>query len=273
MEPDTLAPKGLSAAWLKYFACVFMFIDHLSHVWDPFAALAEQSAADAFPLWGSAMYYLGRLAFPIFLFFLAEGCRRTHDMGRYLLRLGIFAAVSQLPFSLLFETWGGSVILTFFLGALGIFCFQTLCGRVSAPVAVLPALALAVLAELLRSDYGFIGVLLALSLYFCGESRKHRLVCLAIGLAICYLAYTPLNMLLLYWISPSDPFFTAFSQALPSYLELYLPYHLVVFSSSLLALLPLYFYSGRRGRGSKWFFYWFYPLHLLALWGLHFLIS
>ena len=36
----------------------------------------------------------------------------------------------------------------------------------------------------------------------------------------------------------------------------------------LLALVPLYFYNGKRGKGGsfgKWFFYVFYPLHMLIL--------
>lgn len=255
--------RGLSASWLKCFACVFMLIDHLGHVWNPFFDAAAHIMP--LPLWGSVMYYLGRLAFPIFVFFVAEGCRKTHDIKRYLLRLGVFAVVAQVPFTLLFEKWAGSVILTFFLGVLGVYCYQKLREHVAAPVAALPAVAFAVLAELLGSDYGWLGVALVLALYLCGENRKRQFICLAVGLAALYLVQTPLQYLITYWIIPGSPFFGALIRVVPEYLKMYLLYHLIIFGSAMLALIPLYFYHGDRGSGNKYFFYIFYPAHLFIL--------
>lgn len=39
-----------------------------------------------------------------------------------------------------------------------------------------------------------------------------------------------------------------------------------------LAFIPVWYYNGRRGLRTRWFFYWFYPIHLLLLWGIKFLI-
>lgn len=177
---ETAVRRGLSAAWLKYFACVFMFIDHLAHIWNPVYTLAGNSQPT--PLWANTMFYLGRLAFPIFVFFVAEGCRKTHDIRRYLLRLTVFAAIAQLPFTLLFQKPGGSIVFTFLLGVLGVSCFQRLQGRFPKAVAVLPALGLAVLGQLTGTDY-----VLVPALYLCGGKRRRQLICLAAGLFASYL--------------------------------------------------------------------------------------
>lgn len=270
MEEHTVRP-GLSSAWLKYLACISMLIDHLAHVWDPVYALA--SSVTPPPLWGDLFYYLGRPAFPIFVFFVAEGCRRTQDRKRYLLRLGLFALLSQLPFALLFQQWGGNVLLTLFLGALGVFCYDTLRPRVPALAAGLPILVFAFLAVVLNSDYGWVGVLLVPAVYLCGAHRRRALACLGVGLVVLYLFVTPTQYLLLYWVPPGGPFFSTLPEVLPAYLSMHLPRHLAVTASALLALIPLAFYDGTRGRGSKWFFYLFYPVHLLVLWGLKCLIT
>ena len=87
-----------------------------------FSGLGLPAALDLLPR------LLGRLAFPIFAYFVAEGCRRTRFFHRYLLRLGVFALVSQAPFTLATGTWGGNVMLTFFLAAAAI-CGYERAGR------------------------------------------------------------------------------------------------------------------------------------------------
>ena len=45
------------------------------------------------------MHFVGRLTGPTMCFFIAEGYRKTRSFPRYLLRLGVFALISQLPFT------------------------------------------------------------------------------------------------------------------------------------------------------------------------------
>ena len=78
----------LSALDLKLLAMAAMLVDHMGYLLFPTA------------MW---MRYVGRLAFPIFAFQIAEGWYRTHDREKYTLRLLICAVVSEVPFDLAFS--------------------------------------------------------------------------------------------------------------------------------------------------------------------------
>ena len=81
MAENTARP--LSAYHLKLIALAAMVIDHAG------ALLLPQ----AYPL-----RWIGRIAFPLYAFLAAESCRYTRSRERYLLRLGLFALVSEVPF-------------------------------------------------------------------------------------------------------------------------------------------------------------------------------
>lgn len=126
MNERTLAPgikKPLTGFHLKMIALACMVCDHTA------AALLS-------PFDGcySVMRMVGRLAFPIFAFLVAEGCRYTRSRERYLLRLGIFALVSEIPFDLAFWMEPGrvnfwdftNVFYTFFLAVACVHIYETL---------------------------------------------------------------------------------------------------------------------------------------------------
>ena len=79
--------KGLDGGTLKLIAAALMLIDHVGAILLPETVILR---------------CIGRLAFPIFAFFIAEGYAHTRSFGRYLLRMAIWAAVSEIPFNLEF---------------------------------------------------------------------------------------------------------------------------------------------------------------------------
>ena len=85
------AGKPLTAFHLKLNALVTMVIDHTA------AVLVSVRS----PVYG-LLRGIGRIAFPIYAFLIAEGCRHTRSREKYLLRLGVFALISQIPFVMAF---------------------------------------------------------------------------------------------------------------------------------------------------------------------------
>jgi len=59
----------------------------------------------AVSIWPTPLYfrYIGRIAFPIYAYMIAQGCRHTKNINKYLLRLGIFALISEIPFDVAFN--------------------------------------------------------------------------------------------------------------------------------------------------------------------------
>ncbi len=265
---EAVRTRGLSAAWLKYLAAASMLVDHVDAIFHLMGGVASDTDPRFF-----LFRYFGRMAAPIFLFFVAEGCAKTHDLQGYLRRLFVFSLVAQLPYSLVFETWGGSVILTFFLGAACVWFFEALRDRdLPVPAALLPSLPLAALAEYIHSDYGWVGVVMVPALYLLRSHKARQLTLLGLSLVFLYAVQQPCQNLIDYWMPPGAPFFDALPQVLPHYLDMWLVFHLLTTLSALVPVVLLCFYRGERGRGSKWFFYVFYPAHLLVLFFIRLLI-
>jgi len=219
----------MTAFTLKMIALTTMLIDHFAHVFGGRLVFALVPA----------MRTVGRLAFPIFVYFIGEGFRRTANAKKYLTRLGIFALISEIPFDLAIngvwlEFGHQNIFFTLFLGLLAAHIYSTCINNYGRLFILLPLPFAA--AVVLQADYGLIGVVLVFTCSII-ESRTARLLALAIGgLALYY---------------PMGEIFNA-----------------MMLIGYTCALVLLSRYNEEQGPRMKWLFYSFYPLHLLALAGL-----
>jgi hypothetical protein len=102
-----------------------------------------------FPDYG-VLRLIGRIALPLYAYMIAQGCKRTKNINKYLLRLGLFALISEIPFDLTFwhylgESFGDvdylrntNVFYTLFFGAFGIAIYESLKTKKRPWIALLP---------------------------------------------------------------------------------------------------------------------------------------
>ena len=232
----------LSAATLHILAMAFMLMDHL---WATLLPAQE---------W---LTCVGRIAFPIFAFMAVEGYFHTHNLKKYLLRMLIFAVISEVPFDLMYGgTWfypvHQNVIWTLMMGLAGIHLMETVRKKKSTFVYILVSAIVVIVGGLLGTlsmvDYYGIGVLTVFIFYFF---RGRKWWCL-LG-----------QMLALYWVN------VELLGGLMYPIRLFgMEFELCQQGLALLALLPIWFYRGRQGYHSKpfqYFCYAFYPIHMLVI--------
>lgn len=130
---------------IQFVAMLTMLIDHIGAVWYP-----ED------PVWR----IIGRFALPLYIYAMVIGYFRTRDAYRYLTRVGILAAISQIPYQLAFEVLEINVIATLFVCLLTLRLLDWLKDKPIAGVAVTAA-AIALL-EAFPFDYGAYALLLTL---------------------------------------------------------------------------------------------------------------
>ena len=237
-----LGKMDLSAAALHILAMAFMLMDHL---WATLLPAQE---------W---LTCVGRIAFPIFAFMAVEGYFHTHNLKKYLLRMLIFAVISEVPFDLMYGgTWfypvHQNVIWTLMMGLVGIHLMETVRKKKSIFVYILVSAIVVIVGGLLGTlsmvDYYGIGVLTVFIFYFF---RGRKWWCL-LG-----------QMLALYWVN------VELLGGLMYPIRLFgMEFELCQQGLALLALLPIWLYRGRQGYHSKpfqYFCYAFYPIHMLVI--------
>lgn len=235
---------------LKWIAVITMTIDHAGMILFPQLRV---------------MRLIGRLAFPIYCYLLVQGFLHTKSRTKYMSRLAAFAFISELPFDLacygVFSWRGQSVFVTLFfcLGMLWLMESVLKNSRLSNGIKWLSAgliLALtAVVTHLLACDYSFSAPFLVAGLYFY---VRHK----AFGDTILFMSQPYMSFML---------FFAAmfFSWMLKGYSPEASANGVITEAFCLPAAWLIQICNGRRRKKSgKYFFYLYYPLHLLILYGI-----
>lgn len=236
--------NGLSSFGLKYIALLSMTIDHIGAIFLPYGTLSYTIARG-----------IGRIAFPIFCFLLVEGFSHTSNRRSYLKRLTLFAFLSEIPFDMAFyhfpQVTDPSILFghqnVFFTLALGFFalCLMEKYWWESYVLRLLPAIFFCVLAELLHTDYSFVGVFVIVFFYALKKRPQTSpvkgrfsddLLAISYPVLLLFLAYGNLFVVL----------------AIPL---------LCLYNEKKGSPLP----NGKSFPGAKYLFYWYYPAHLLVL--------
>ena len=239
---DSSASKNfeLTAAVLHIIAMTLMLMDHL---WATLLPARE---------W---LTCAGRVAFPIFAFMAVEGYFHTRSFKKYILRMLLFAVLSEIPFDLMYGgTWfypvHQNVLWTFLLGLLGVWLMEQVRkkGKTWMYLLVCVLVVLAGLGTLCMVDYYGVGILTVFVFYFL-HGRKWW----------CFLG----QLAALYWLN------VELLGGLMYPVQLFgMEFELCQQGLALLALIPIWLYRGRQGYHSKPFQYLcyaFYPVHMLLL--------
>ena len=206
---------------LKLIAIITMTIDHIGYIFIPH---------------GTTQYMIfrgiGRIAFPIFCFLIVEGFHHTKSPLNYLIRLLMFALISEIPFDLAFSNtlinWQfQNVFFTLAIGLSCLFCLEEI--KIKRWFGIF-LFALFGISFLINCDYGVGGVLLICMFYFTKEFKDRFWMQLILSGLIFYIFFG--------------------TSELPG----------------LIAIFLIGLYNGKRGYNkAQWLFYLYYPLHLLIL--------
>lgn len=207
---------------LKMIAIITMLIDHIGAVLFPNISLFR---------------YIGRISFPIFCFLLVEGFYHTRNRKKYLIRLGIFAIISEIPFDITFyHTYfyekNQNIFFTLCIGLIMMMVLDKIRKKYYENSVLIHLFVVAILiigmcvSEFLYTDYSAIGILMIFSFYLFYQNNLIQTIALFV-----------INGLLI---------------GMPQVL-------------ATLAMIPITFYNGKKGPSMKYSFYIFYPVHLLIL--------
>jgi protein traX len=218
-----------SGAQLKYIAFLSMLADHVNKALIyPFLSGEGilQRISDAFDI-------LGRIAFPLFAFFLVEGFFKTGNRKKYLASLLIFGIISEIPFDMalsgvFFEPNSNNIMFTLALMLITIWIIDTLKEKMQN------------MSKYIWYPFSFVivGIMCIISMVTGLDYEYHAIM-------IGYLFYIFYNKRV----------FAIFLGYLAIFKEVW----------SLLGFSLILTYNGKRGKQNKLFNYCFYPVHLLIL--------
>lgn len=221
----------ISGGALKLIAVCSMLIDHIGAVIFIYFIMRGEAYYTTYEIMRGI---IGRWAFPIYCFLLVEGFEKTRSRKKYALRLFVFALISEIPFNLafygsVFYKNGQNVFFTLLIGLLIMGGMEFLNRKIQ---------------NIWLQSIGKLIVVLtfvASAEFICCDYGAKGII--AITLLYLFRKNRVLQMIagcISFWWEPG----------------------------ALFAFIPIAFYKGKRGFGMKYFFYAFYPIHLLLLYGI-----
>lgn len=215
----------LSGAQLKYIAMLSMLIDHVNK-----ALIYPNLSGGALLIVSDLFDILGRIAFPIFAFFVVEGFFQTRSRAKYLGWMLVFGVISEVPFDLFttrtfFNPNWNNIMFTFALVLITLWSIDVLKQKLSK-------------ALWYPISFGIVGVMCLVAMLTGVDYEYHAIL-------VGYFFYL---------------FRTMRPLAIPfSFVSMYKePWALLGFGLTLA-------YNGKRGKQNKLLNYGFYPAHLLVL--------
>lgn len=219
----------LNGAQLKYIAFVSMLIDHINKalIWP------NLDGGGALLFISSIFDVIGRIAFPLFSFFIVEGFFRTHDKKKYLLHLLFFAVISEIPYDMfsskvILEFRLNNVLFSLALSLITIWIldefrkrYEDKLGRFWILISIPLLIIMFFLSNFVSGDYDFHAIMTAFVFYMLYERPVAGAIC----------AY--LTIVKEFW--------------------------------SILGFGLTILYNGEKGKQNKIFNYLFYPVHLFIL--------
>lgn len=205
--------------WLKIIAMVTMLIDHVGYYLVPRDTTIYM-----------AMRIIGRIAFPIFAYYVAMGYKRTSNINKYMIRMFVFAIITQVPFY--FFSHGQfylNVMFTFFMALLMLRLYER---------KNLLWVVMLFISDILNMDYGAYGLLIVLIFYLFGENKKKAFFLLL----LLSLVYDSLKVLE------------------------YGHFHWTFYLQSLCVMaIPVIYFNFKQIRINKYISYLFYPVHIAII--------
>lgn len=253
MDKKTYVEGGISRNILKMIAIVTITTGHFF-----LYTLTTLNVVQKIPKpWGKLLCYVCFVGPPIFMFFISEGFRYTSSKKRYGMRLFLFAIITQVAYAMTTDSGLGFDLNVFFFSWNVFFAlligFLDLCilnSKVNMVIRLFGVLATLILSYVMKTEWRVFGPLIIITFYYLRERKILKMVVtsILIYLSLIFGDYELGGTLEIYLWTKQTPYILGFS----------------IIGIILVSL----FYKGKNGAKNnflKYFFYVFYPLHLVLI--------
>lgn len=189
---------------------------------------------------------IGRMAFPLFAWAIANGSVYTNNIYKYLLRIFLLAIISQIPYHLLFNYFGATsnlnILFTYSLALITIITIKKTKNFIFRFISVF---LMCLLAVIFNVDYGVFGILTVIIFYLFFDNRVKEVLAYLLIISVFFIFPLAANSIVhgLFQVDFMD----------------------ILEVTSVFSLLFVFSYNRQIGYKMKYFFYAFYPLHLTLI--------